>query len=58
MPADRAAAIRCLVAFTAMLAGFLFAISTASHDLRQTVAIVRAAPPSQTPALASIEVRR
>jgi hypothetical protein len=55
MPADRAAAIRCLIAVAALFGGFVMALIGASHDLRQAVVIVRA---TSTPALASIEVRR
>lgn len=58
MPADRAAAIRCLVAFAVLCGGFLLALDGASHDLRHGVVIVRATPHLPAPALASIEVTR
>jgi hypothetical protein len=51
--------LRCLVASAALFGGFIIALIGASHDLRQSIVIVRATPSAiPAPSLASIEVRR
>ena len=52
MPADRATALRCLIALVALCAASLALLSAASRDNSRVVVVIRATP---TPAYASIE---